>query len=395
MKRIFLLICIITTIVTGCDKNVETIEFTIDKYPKYLHFNRGNVTELPININNKTWRVDLRSYDLSELDLRDKYDDLKYASFDTNTIWSDNMPANFIPDEIMDLGKNPGLGLSDIHNEGITGKGISVAIIDQPLPINHTEYYGRIKMYEEINISTDRAQMHGSAVASILGGKSVGVAPKANIYYIAVTPGEFTEDKFEYDFNYLAQAINRIIEVNDILPDDDKIRVISISLGWDQKQKGYDEVTDAIEKAKEIGVFVISSSLSTTYGYNFHGLGREIELDPNDINAYGPGLFWEDWYFNNGKNYYNTLMVPMDSRTTASSTGENDYVFYRAGGWSWSIPYIAGLYALACQVDKQITPEKFWEIALETGDTIEINHDGNNYILGGIVNPLKLIHKIR
>ena len=28
----------------------------------------------------------------------------------------------------------------------------------------------------------------------------------------------------------------------------------------------------------------------------------------------------------------------------------NEYVFYREGGWSWSIPYIAGVYALAAQV---------------------------------------------
>lgn len=27
-------------------------------------------------------------------------------------------------------------------------------------------------------------------------------------------------------------------------------------------------------------------------------------------------------------------------RTTASQTGTDDYVFYRQGGWSWSIPYI-------------------------------------------------------
>jgi hypothetical protein len=62
----------------------------------------------------------------------------------------------------------------------------------------------------------------------------------------------------------------------------------------------------------------------------------------------------------------------MDSRGTASPTGYDDYVFYRQGGWSWSIPYIAGLYALACQVKPDITPEVFWSKALETGDAVEI-----------------------
>jgi hypothetical protein len=81
----------------------------------------------------------------------------------------------------------------------------------------------------------------------------------------------------------------------------------------------------------------------------------------------------------------------MDSRTTASPTGVSDYVFYRQGGWSWSIPYIAGMYALACQVDPSITPEHFWELAMETGQTVTINHEGKSYSLGPILDPVALI----
>jgi hypothetical protein len=62
----------------------------------------------------------------------------------------------------------------------------------------------------------------------------------------------------------------------------------------------------------------------------------------------------------------------MDSRCTASPTGTEDYAFYREGGWSWCIPYIAGLYALACQVRPEITPEVFWAKVIETGDSVVI-----------------------
>lgn len=81
----------------------------------------------------------------------------------------------------------------------------------------------------------------------------------------------------------------------------------------------------------------------------------------------------------------------MDSRCTASPTGADDYVFYREGGMSWSVPYVAGLYALACQVNPDITPEIFWTEALDTGDTISIS---DNQKLGKIVNPIKLIERI-
>ena len=83
----------------------------------------------------------------------------------------------------------------------------------------------------------------------------------------------------------------------------------------------------------------------------------------------------------------------MDSRCTASPTGVNDYVFYRKGGMSWSVPYVAGLYALACQVKPDITPNIFWNEAFLTGDTISVN-TSEKQELGKIINPVKLIEKL-
>ena len=55
-------------------------------------------------------------------------------------------------------------------------------------------------------------------------------------------------------------------------------------------------------------------------------------------------------------------------------------------------PYIAGLYALCCQIEPSITPEVFWEKALTTGSTIDIEKNGKTYKLGKIVNPTELIN---
>jgi hypothetical protein len=80
----------------------------------------------------------------------------------------------------------------------------------------------------------------------------------------------------------------------------------------------------------------------------------------------------------------------MDARTTASPDGNDEYVFYRRDGWSWAIPYIAGVYALACQVDPTVTPDRFWELAMQTGRTIQIAHEGQVYALGPIADPTAL-----
>jgi hypothetical protein len=57
----------------------------------------------------------------------------------------------------------------------------------------------------------------------------------------------------------------------------------------------------------------------------------------------------------------------MDSRTGADTQAGNDYTYFYRGGWSWSMPYIAWLYALAAQADPSITPHRFWELAMRTG----------------------------
>ena len=82
----------------------------------------------------------------------------------------------------------------------------------------------------------------------------------------------------------------------------------------------------------------------------------------------------------------------MDSRTTASQTGADEYVFYREGGESWAVPWIAGVYALVCQVNPSVTPEQFWDIAMKTGRWKKVTSEsGVTYSLGSIIDPPAII----
>ena len=348
--------------------------------------------------------VDLKGYDLNALDLAGRAEDLLHSDFDSSTRWPKALPDTFDPATIMELGKNPGLGLRDLHRQGITGKGISIAIIDQALLVDHVEYRDRLACYEELHCFSPRAQMHGPAVASIAVGKTVGVAPEATLYYIAETHlSSRGHGETIWEMSWLARAIDRVLEINRDLPEERRIRVISMSVGWDWLfQQGYLDVQRSVEKAKQENIFVVSSSLFETYGFRFHGLGRHPLADPDTVASYRPGLWWADNFYKHmhtqnfkRKRLNPTLMVPMDSRCIAAPTGERDYVFYRDGGWSWSIPYIAGLYVLACQVKPDITPDIFWETALETGDYTTFDHEGKRYTLENIVNPVNLIESLR
>jgi subtilisin family serine protease len=391
----------IAVFIVSCGGIGSLPEVKIDRHPEPANYRGFNIyTELPAfdPASTNPFQVDLRSADLTKLDLSESKDSLIYAAFDSQTEWptSEKMPADFDWQTIMEMGKDPGLGMRALHDQGITGQGVGIAIIDQTLLVDHVEYKDRLLVYEEAEDITGpwlEAQMHGPAVASIAVGKTVGVAPQADLYFIATAM--CNQGTYEsIDFACLARSVRRIIEINDSLPADGKIRVLSMSIGWSPASKGYRDITAAVNEAKAAGIFVISSSFSETYGYSFHGLGRGPFADPNTFQSYEPGLFWQQSFFDQGFSS-DTLLVPMDSRTTASPTGTEDYAFYRQGGWSWSIPYLAGAYALAVQVKPDITPEEFWSAALETGQTIQIQRDGQEYEFGAILDLQALIEALK
>ncbi|UCG58984.1 MAG: S8/S53 family peptidase, partial [Phycisphaerales bacterium] len=374
----------------------------IDRRPEPPDWERGKLTNLPRHDPNSTnaFQVDLRSCDLSGLDLTGRLGDLFHASFDDRTQWpqAERMAEGFDPRRIMALGKNPGLGIRALHEQGITGRGVGIAILDQPLLVDHQEYADRLRLYEEINIPQGMpASMHGPAVASIAVGKTVGVAPEADLYYIGQFNGERVDGKLVWTFESLARGVNRVLEINEQLPPTGKIRVISISVGWDPSQKGYEQISEAAKKAKVAGMLVICSSVEDVHGFRFHGLGRGPLADPDDFTAYGPGSWWAK-LFDEGRPKHtepNRLLVPMDARTTACPTGVDEYVFYGEGGWSWSIPYIAGVYALAAQVEPKLTPDRFWALAVKAGRTIELHRGGKERKFGPIIDAGALMAGLR
>lgn len=374
----------------------------ISRKPDSTVFIKGKLDTIPKYNSNSTmpFERDLINYDPSSLDLRNNLIELLHSDFDSKTNWPKLLPDGFNPDSIRELGKNPGLNVRKLHEVGIRGKGVGLAIIDKALLVDHIEYRDQLRMYEEIHgLRNERASMHGPAVASIAVGKTVGVAPEAELYYISSDDGTiFNRIKYllfkNRDINpkWRVKSIYRVLEINRTLPLDKKIRVLSISSGSYRRN-----FLKAIEDAGKEGLFVISSSLSYPHNLRFSGLGRDCLTDPDNILSYFPGSFWSNSFYKSPDKFKidSTLMVPMDSRCTASQSGKSSYVFYSMGGLSWSIPYIAGLYTLACQVKPTVTPQEFWNKALETGDEIKIEKNNKVYKLGKIVNPVKLIESLK
>lgn len=372
---------------------------------------------------------DARNCDISKLELTKGQ--LLNLTIDKTTILSDAQRE--IIQEYTEKMKNPGLGVRRLHEQGITGKGVKIAIIDQPLG-EHKEYSKNIIHHESVNceeMGWNSASMHGAAVASIAVGQEVGVAPDADLVYFSAVNA--TKDKSEIE-EYIpklkakiaspdcgdgekewfvdvlkdategrpipsntsyAKAIEKILDMNKDLPAGEKIPVISVSWGFDTSAPGYDKLQEVLQRAKDEGVFVVSTALEETHGFNTCGANRNPVADPDNPDSYEAGAFWKERnsdFFENSKD--SLLLFPMDHRTTADFMDNNSYRYEgNDGGMSWSTPYIAGVYALAKQVNPEITMDEFWQKALETSDECHNNDDGK--YVGRLINPEKLMEAIK
>jgi hypothetical protein len=335
-------------------------------------------------------KADFRSCKVNSVYL-EKYGESLFKTedftFDDKTVWPEKLPTWLNLKKITEIGKTPGLNIKKLHKQGITGKGVSIAIIDQPLG-KHKEYQNNLVFYKNPTNRLEEAAMHGSALTSIAVGKTVGVAPDAKLYYIVhkyqYTDGIFSAEPY-------AEAIEHLLDVNHYLPDDEKIVVIAISQGgfkdrFNSKPTGLERFSAALKKAKEQGIWVI-----TTDDNVFTLSRKNYYANPDEIYSYTKPAHWFDdrdmkFYENSDK-----ILVPTDYRILASPTGYEDYVAYGHGGLSWAVPYLAGVYALAKQVKHDLTPDLFMKTAYETAYSLSFEYNGKQYKAKYFINPEKLI----
>ena len=283
-------------------------------------------------------------------------DVLKYLSYYDKTFSKtplEHLPEGFDPKLIFENGKSIGLNIDKVHNRGYTGKGVGYAIIDSCIgKHNHLKFKEyHTDFVKEINNN----EIHGAAVSSV----AQDIAPDADCYYYAREMAANTDD--------VVSNLKAILEKNKSLPDDKKIRIVSVSFGLDMF-KGADKVVKELEK-QGVWVFYSGSDEDMMKGY----LEKKNPAgDINDFNNYQVVVGNE-----------NTLYVNSGDRTVADpNAGPDAYRHDSRASQSWSIPVIAGYYVLACQADPKMTKEKFLKYAEETAhvvqSTLPVYEENNN-----------------
>lgn len=341
--------------------------------------------------------LDVRSCDISSWDFT-AYTAQELAdvlTFDSKTQFppKNKMPKGFYPKRVLENGKNPSLSVRALHKQGITGQGVKVAILDQNLLLDHKDYADNLRYYWQDSIyqqyAYSSASMHGPAVASILAGKTVGVAPQVNLYYWA-TKFENTADAF--NAQPVTQALTALLHYNFYLVDhknESPIRVVSISRGFNEQDYGATEFKQAVKELEERGTAVFTTNDVFT-------LSRTHSLtNPNGTDYCRPAYWLNREEYPNAYKRSTNPLVPTDFRTTAAPNGLQDYVHYATGGLSWAVPYLSGLYALGVQVYPQLTKEIFLQVLRDTSDTKQCNYLGVSFTAPRLINPTAYINRLQ
>jgi len=306
---------------------------------------------------------------LRKLDLRNELELIRTMNYDDLTEWPpiEMLPAGFDSKRVLEEGKDPGLGVRALHKQGITGKGVGIAIIDQPLLLGHKEYTSRIVRYDTTGLMGVAPQMHGPPVASIAVGRNIGVAPEAALTYLAVP-------MWRGDNIFFVRALQKVLAWNAELPEDEKIRVVSISTGMFRWWPNFAAWKEALRHAEEAGIFVVTCD---TVMLNYGLLNLLDGKDRDDPNSYVAGISADE---------KPVLRVPAGYKTVANHRGIDGYTYYREAGSSWAAPYIAGLAALAFQVKKDIKPKQITECLIQSATHTHA---------GPVVNPRQFIELVK
>lgn len=279
--------------------------------------------------------------------------------------------------EILNLGMNPGLGIQALHEAGITGRGVTVAIIDQPVIPEHPEFEGKIIKYHYLGTDEppEKGSMHGPSVTSLVVGENIGTAPGARVYYAAIPMGT-------YDGQTYADALDWIIAENAKLPENEKIRVVSVSAipsGRWSEYKNQDAWDDAYKRATRAGILVLDASFE--HGYT---LPCTLDLhDPDNVAKCIPEWSWPT------DSPHKRIYVPMSHRSTAIEHSDPifSYQYVGKGGLSWMVPYLSGVLALGWQINPKLTSSRLLDIVYASAYVTDNNQK--------VVNPKAFIEMVK
>ena len=267
--------------------------------------------------------------------------------------------------------------LNTVHQKGITGKGVTIAVIGGPVDTSNPALKGaNITDKSRCTIQdSPEGVRHSTDMAIILVSPISGVAPDATLYNYQAFTGSTTSngscDSNGGRLNTVAALINQAVE--------DGAQFISVSQSVNESTN---ELKWAITNAITKGVIIVAAAGNEALPDDITALGRYSGVvGVSAINSDGTFASYSSW----GDGVV-TAAFGGPYTTYDVNTGEPVTVH----GTSISTPLVAGMLALARQKWPDATANQILQLLVHTG--LNPDHDWNQYTgygaaaLGSLVN---------
>ena len=258
------------------------------------------------------------------------------------------------------------IGADKVHTRlGVTGKGVTVAVVDWGINDKHSEFSDRIKdtIGTENPLSDEK---HGTVMAGIIGAAAdgegiTGIAPEVNfldaslLVHTTLVESLWHRNAVVVGYGESLQAINwtTIVRSHDLKYNNyQKPDVINMSLGWDPwryGRSGTDRMSTLIDKLVDDGiVFVVSAGNNT--GRRARGKLNALPANPanhaipkfrhrfetHEATKIEVTLIW-----NNGSNDLDLVLLDSNGDALLDSDGNQRCVSRKHDGTGpWNNPWI-------------------------------------------------------
>jgi len=370
---------------------------------------------------------DVRKIDMSSL----TQEEFCMLSFDENTIFSEEQYEQFHPNRLLKQRQEYYSGIENLKKAGITGKGVKIAIIDEPF--DHTlKQFRNVKYNDEKIKEKDINALHGNAVTSIIQN----IAPESEISFYACTfEGDFKNDSPDIIKKEYSKFDDTRLAILSKIAENGNTDVISMSSSFGlgetsgmagekisqklveyfKKQncayidspkfdKDFEHVNDYDGKIHNMNVFNGTKVKYTLTDEEFENMKKEAVGKVKELEtlaSQSEGEQKKDYFeqiemfkrATTSKEEYerviqevhpqkNNIKVISGGIVITQNDGEGIKKYCGNSSQSWAIPEVSAIYALAKQMDKNITYDEFIQTCM------------NTFTKDNVINPEEIVRQI-